>query len=121
MVGGEDTPVQAQAPVYARARGEVSGQIEGMQNLDDLGLLVTYGDTLPLSTAYRVSLSYQLQWKHWEARVGIGHSPVQGSWLIQAFDLSYRFGGKTRRAERQIRKGYKQNVKSLEQGKEQGE
>lgn len=113
--------LQAQAPVYARARGAVSGEIEGMEFLNQLEVLVTYGDFIPLSQGYRASLSYQLQWKHWEARAGVGISPITGSWLMQAFDLSYRFGGKTRREERQIRKGYKQNVKALKKGEEQAD
>jgi len=108
--------LQLRAPVYARARGAISGQIDGLQNLENLELLVSYGDALPLATAYQASLSYQLQWKHWQARAGLGTSAIEGAWLMQAFDLSYRFGGKTRREESQIRKGYRRNRRSEEQG-----
>ncbi len=110
--------VRAQAPLFGRARGAVSTDIEELGIINELDVLVAYGDMIPLSDAYRVSLSYQAQWKHIEARVGIGTSPIQGSWLVQAFDLSYRFGGKTRRGEYKIRKGYRQNKRALRKGKE---
>jgi len=111
--------LQFQAPFHARARGAMSTQIEGLGNLDDIEVLLSYGGFIPFSSSFMVSLSWQLSWKHVEARLGGGYSGVPGAWLLQAFDISYRFGGKTRRQERKIRKGYRQNVKSLKRGEEQ--
>ena len=91
----------------------------GATVLDDIEVLLSYGGFIPFSSSFMVSLSWQLSWKHVEARLGGGYSGVPGAWLLQAFDISYRFGGKTRRQERKIRKGYRQNVKSLKRGEEQ--
>ena len=45
---------------------------------------------------------------------GFIRSPRQ-AWrgLLQAFDLSYRFGGETRREERRTEKGFKRNEDEL--------
>jgi hypothetical protein len=109
--------LQVQAPVYARAQGAIPGDIEGLPTeLENLEFIVAYGDFLALSAGYRASASWQFSWKHIDARAGIGISPLTGSWLLQAFDLSYRFGGRTRRGERDIRRGYDRNRRDLRRG-----
>jgi hypothetical protein len=54
-----------------------------------------------------VAAGYQASWKHLEARLGIGWSAVPYTWVLQSFELSYKFGGPTRRAERHIRHGFR--------------
>lgn len=109
--------LQFRGPIYAGARGAVDGSFEGING--DLDFIVAYSDYVSVDQFYAATLSWQLQWKHFEARVGAGISDPQFAWIIQAFDLSYRFGGKTRKDERTIRKGFKENVKDLESGGDQ--
>lgn len=108
---------QAQAPVFARARAAVSASLADLpEQVENVDVIVAYGQSIPLQAAYRVSLSYQFSWKHVDLRFGVGLSPIPFTWGLNAFDLSYRFGGRTRSNERQIRKGYRQNRRSLRDG-----
>ncbi len=108
---------QFQAPVYARARGAIAADIEGLPpELAGTDLIIAYGAALPIDAAFRASLSYQFSWKNVDLRFGAGYSPIPGTWLLQAFDLSYRFGGRTRGDERGIRKGYRDDKSQLERG-----
>lgn len=59
----------------------------------------------PIHQGYTVSLSYQVTFRNLQMRVGAGHSAVPWVWAAQAFDLSWRGGGPTRREERRLRKG----------------
>jgi hypothetical protein len=49
-----------------------------------------------------------------DIRAGVGASAVNRTWWVQAFDLSYRFGGERRRYETEIMRGYRDNVDELE-------
>lgn len=55
---------------------------------------------LPLTSAYSVSLAWQLSWRNVDLRVGGGLSSVPGAWLLNTVDLAWRFGGPTRTDER---------------------
>jgi len=66
-----------------------------------------------VADAYVVTLSYQLTWRKVDLRMGGGRSPSTLAWLLQANDVSYRFGGKTRGTERRYKKGWKQNRKDV--------
>jgi biopolymer transport protein ExbD len=94
-------------PFYGRIRGITSGSIEGVGELENTDVILAYGDTVALADSYSVAVGYQGSWKHIEARIGAGWSAVPGTWLLQAFELGYKFGGETRRRERDIRKGYR--------------
>jgi hypothetical protein len=94
-------------PFYGRVRGRTNGEIGGFEELSNADFIVAYGDWIPFGDSYSVALGYAASWKHFEARVGIGFSAVPSTWLLQAFELSYRFGGATRRQERKIRRGYR--------------
>lgn len=107
---------QFQTPLYAQARGKLSGEVAGVEDLEDFDFGISYDVWVPVSDAYRLALSYQFSWKHVDLRFGYGVSPIQGLWAINAFDLSYRFGGRTRREEAGIRKGYRENRRDLEAG-----
>jgi hypothetical protein len=106
---------QFRGPLYAGARGVLDAQFESLPNAD-LRLIVA-GSTFPqVFDFYAATLSWQFQWKHVEARIGGGISEPKGAWLLQALDLSYRFGGKTRKEETLIKRGYRENVRDLESG-----
>jgi hypothetical protein len=55
---------------------------------------------LPITSAYSVSLSWQLSWRNVDLRIGGGLSSVPGAWLLNTVDLAWRFGGPTRGGER---------------------
>ena len=63
----------------------------------------------PVTKTYVTSAAWQFSWKKVDLRAGLGFSNVPGAWLIQSTDLSYRFGGKTRRGERKMRRTWKRN------------
>ena len=67
------------------------------------------GTSSPIAETYVTSLAWQWSWRKTDLRVGIGYSNVPGAWLLNTFDLSYRFGGKTRRTERRMNKTWKRN------------
>ncbi len=105
--------VWGRVPVYARARGLASAEDFG-EGFDGIDIIVAYGQPLPPSETYSVAFGYMASWKHFEARVGLGVDayPVP-VWALQAFDLSYRFGGPTRRSEGDIRRGYRDQRRDL--------
>lgn len=113
--------LQAQAPIYARARGVADATLQDGQSVDDVDFLVTWGEFIPVEDAYRVSLSWQFSWKHVDLRMGVGASPLTGSWALQAFQLAWRFGGKTRVEERRIRRAWRENRKELRSGSDSGD
>jgi hypothetical protein len=94
-------------PFYGSVRGKTSGSVGGAEELQNIDLILAYSDTIALRDSYSFAVGYQASWRHLEARVGVGWSAVQLTWLLQAFELSYKFGGDTRRQERAIRKGYR--------------
>lgn len=68
---------------------------------DPRGMLDTAGGPLPLDANWAMSLAYQVSWRNLDVRVGAGWSTIPGAWATQAFDLSWRFGGESRREERE--------------------
>ncbi|MEQ1504465.1 MAG: biopolymer transporter ExbD, partial [Myxococcota bacterium] len=97
-------------PFYGKVRGRTTGEIDGFDALSNAEFIVAYGDFVPFADSYSVAIGYQASWRHVEARAGVGWSAVPGAWLLQAFELSYRFGGATRREERKIHQGYRQDA-----------
>ena len=59
------------------------------------------------------SIAWQFSWQHWEARVGAGVSSIPGSWVLNTWELSYRFGGKTRVKERRMLETWQKNKEDL--------
>jgi len=91
--------LQANVPVFASARGTVEGGLEGLpEEVEDFDLSIGFGQALSPSEAYRASLAYQLTLDRVDLRVGLGvsglASPLNRSWVVEAFDLAYRFGGR---------------------------
>lgn len=59
--------------------------------------------------AYVVTLSYQMSFRRLDLRIGGGQSPSTLAWVLQANDVSTRFGGATRMKERRSKRGWKKN------------
>ena len=101
-----------------------------------------YETFIPPQDSLSIAGGYMASWKHVELRVGIGwtstggtpevpttltgggtdplieepsFNPASLAWLLQAFELSYKFGGPTRRAERDIQKAYREVQEHEEQ------
>jgi hypothetical protein len=75
----------------------------------DQAMRIADSGASPVSKTYVASAAWQFSWKKVDLRAGLGFSNVPGAWLIQSTDLSYRFGGKTRRGERKMRRTWKRN------------
>lgn len=97
----------ARWPFYGRVRGQTSASVGGFEELENADFMVAYGQFLDPSASLSVAAGYRASFRHLEARVGIGWSAVPYTWLMQAFELSYRFGGPDRREQRQIRRGFR--------------
>lgn len=69
--------------------------------------------TLNIADAYMVTASWQLAFKQVDVRVGGGAAAVPWVWALQANDVSYRFGGSTRREDTRRKKGWKTNRKDV--------
>lgn len=78
------------------------------------GVKEFFTDSQPIGSTYVVSGSWQWAWKNVDLRLGLGWSAQQPAWLLQAVELDYRFGGKTRRQERQIRKGWRRDKENID-------
>jgi hypothetical protein len=61
--------------------------------------------TRPVTETWLVSGAWQRSWRNVDLRVGFGWSSIPGAWLFETVDLSWRFGGPTRAAERKARRG----------------
>lgn len=110
--------LQFGAPVYFSARGLFSANDTGLsKDFSNLYAAVGYQRWLPVGTYPGVSIAWQFSWKHVDLRVGI---PLAASSTLsriqssgQAFNLTYRFGGSTRKGEREIRQDYRQDRRTL--------
>ncbi len=112
--------LQGQAFTYGHVQANLGENIpESAANLIDLVVPGLSGGAIDtkkkfnVSEAYVVTLSYQLTWRKLDIRLGGGQSPSTIAWLLQANDLSYRFGGKTRSTERRYKRGWKRNGKDV--------
>ncbi|MEQ1566497.1 MAG: hypothetical protein ABMA64_12720 [Myxococcota bacterium] len=107
---------QAAATVYGTVRGTLTGDVSGVQvqgqDLENFQLALAYHQAIPMADSYRASLAWQFSWERVDARFGVGLSAVPRTWLLQAFDLSYRFGGSTRKVEAAVRRQYREGQKS---------
>ena len=79
-------------------------------------MCIAYSDALMIGEAYRASISYPLSWKNVDLRLGNGNSPISAPWVLQAFELSYRFSERTQTEERGIRRGYREDKTQIERG-----
>ena len=91
--------LQANLPIYGLARGTVSGSLDGLPDqLANLDVAAQYSQPLAPSETYRASLAYQATFQRVDVRIGVGMTgldkPLHRSWILETFDLAYRFGGR---------------------------
>ena len=79
-----------------------------------LGIDLALQEPARIDDSLTMSLAWQLAWKHTELRMGFGYSTSPGAWLMQATELSYRFGGKTRRSEYRMRRTWRKNRQEID-------
>ena len=89
---------------------------ESIPPIFGLDRLLALNGSVPVSQSYTASVAWQIQWKHAQLRVGVGHSSTPGAWLTQCLDFSYRFGGATRIREYRQRRTWRENQEAAEQG-----
>lgn len=70
---------------------------------------VVSDDAAPVKNTFVVSGAWQFAWKVVDLRVGVGWSAQPFAWVLQPFDLSFRFGGPTRSEESRTWKAWRQN------------
>ena len=79
----------------------------------ELAVSTNYDQSFEIQDTYVASIAWQFAWKQVEARVGWGAAAVPYAFLLQTTELSYRFGGATRRTEYRMRRGWRQNRRDL--------
>ena len=99
--------LQASAGIWSNVikRGYEAPPILGLDQV----LNKPVGTSVPIKETYVTSLAWQWSWRRTDLRVGAGLSNVPGAWILQSIDLSYRFGGETRRTERRMNKTWQRN------------
>ena len=68
------------------------------------------------SINYGASLAYQASFKRAYLRLGVGYSNIPYAWLLQSIDLTWRWGGETKRRANDIEALWKLNKKLNAQG-----
>lgn len=68
------------------------------------------------SINYGASLAYQASFKRAYLRLGIGYSNIPYAWLLQSIDLTWRWGGETKRRANDIEALWELNKKLNAQG-----
>lgn len=113
--------LQASATAWAHAQADISADLSGLPDaLGGVDFAIGYGQAVSPADTYRASLAWQFSWRKVDLRFGLGAaSPTISAgilqpWLVQAFDLAYRFGGATRRTEHKVKKAYREDRKEIE-------
>lgn len=107
--------LQGQAVLFAEHSIEVSDDLPDVLSLDE-AIETLEQEESPLAETYIASIAYQATWKNLQLRLGAGVSSIPGAWLVQSTDLAWRFGGKTKRGERQMRRAWRQDKRGLRRG-----
>ncbi len=64
---------------------------------------------VPISSTYVASLAYNISFRQIDIRFGLGVSKLPAAWLTQAFEFSYRFGGKSRWEQARIKRQWRRD------------
>ena len=107
--------LQGQAVLFAEHSIEVSEDLPDVLSIND-AIETLEQEESPLAETYIASIAYQATWKNLQLRLGAGVSSIPGAWLVQSTDLAWRFGGKTKRGERQMRRAWRQDKHGLRRG-----
>lgn len=108
--------LQFSAPMYVAARGILASDAKNLpKEFRNFHATIGYDRWLKVSDVYAASIAWQFSWKHTDLRVGLPiFSSPNPQWVFQALDLSYRWGGRTRREERELRQAYRDNKRALQ-------
>lgn len=68
------------------------------------------------SVNYGASIAYQASFKRAYLRLGVGYSTIPYAWLLQSVDLTWRWGGQTKRRANELEKIWELNKKLNKQG-----
>lgn len=79
------------------------------------GLLSGSG-SLSMKDTWSATVSWQFAFKRFDLRLGGGWSAIPYMWAVDANDVAFRFGGKTRVEDRKRRKGWRANRRELRLG-----
>lgn len=114
---------QTAATVYASIRGAASAEDLGIDTeYEDMEVILQYSQNIPVTASYRMSIAWQFSWTHLDLRFGFGWAAAPLNpygWLLQPFDIAYRFGGRTRREETDARKSYRNSLEPPEDDTEE--
>jgi hypothetical protein len=98
----------------ARASGDLTIPL---LNFDEIAGQEAYSDSWSgasgMAESYMVTVSYQATFKKFDLRLGGGKSGFPLAWLLQANDLSFRFGGETRWKEARENRGWRADKREL--------
>ena len=68
------------------------------------------------SVNYSASIAYQASFKRAYLRLGMGYSTIPYAWLLQSIDLTWRWGGQTKRRANELEKIWELNKKLNKEG-----
>lgn len=102
--------LQGSATLYANVEHDAELWVPTFLGLEEA--LAQNGFISP-EKAGMASIAWQFCWEHWEARVGAGVSSIPGAWVLNTWELSYRFGGKTRIREQRMLDTWEKNKEDL--------
>ena len=68
------------------------------------------------SVNYGASIAYQASFKRAYLRLGLGYSTIPYAWLLQSIDLTWRWGGQTKRRANELEKIWELNKKLNKEG-----
>lgn len=104
--------LQGQATLWGGMLTDIDEEIPAVMGVD-LVLEQDESGQVSVKDSYAASLSWQLSWRRADLRVGAGISSVPGAWLLQSTEMSWRFGGRTRLREGDMRQGWRRNRRAL--------
>jgi len=108
---------QAENFIWGSIKTDTSGDfaVPDVMGLDEA---LSMDVTGPLSPAqfYAASIAWQWDWNRSHLRLGLGVSSTPGAWAFQSTEYAVRFGGKSRRYERQLRTAWRKNRRNIRQG-----
>lgn len=99
---------------YGVPYGQVRGHLSAGQGSNASGVYrpvnaeVYDNSSLSVFNTYSVSLSWQFQFGNVDVRLGGGYSAVPWVWAVQANDVAFRAGGRSRKEQRQLVKAWRQ-------------
>jgi len=102
--------LQGKSVVWKRTNSEESSVPPLLAGVSDIA--AAEDGWQPVTQTYSLSGAYQMDFKRLSVRLGIGISKPRLAWALSTAEVSYRFGGKTKRDERVQRRTWRKNRRS---------